>query len=81
MLFLIILTIANNHYAERKLRNIDRVKKEVTDYKAQYLNLKQSAESGLTESSLAKDLEAQHIKPNSLKLKKITITKDPKEKK
>jgi uncharacterized membrane-anchored protein YhcB (DUF1043 family) len=75
LILVIILTIANSHYAERKLRNIDKVKKEVTDYKAQYLNLKQSVESGLTESTLAKDLEQQQIKPNTARLKKITVAK------
>jgi uncharacterized membrane-anchored protein YhcB (DUF1043 family) len=72
---LILLYIANAHFVERKLRNIDRVKHEVLDYKAQYLNLKQSIESGMTESTLTKELEEQQIKPNSAKLVKLSIGK------
>jgi hypothetical protein len=78
---LILLYIGNAHFVERKLRNIDKVKHEVLDYKAQYLNLKQSIESGMTESTLTKELEQQQIKPNSAKLVKLTIGKREIEKK
>ncbi len=73
VVLLVLFYIANAHYSERKLRNIDRVKKEVNDYKAQYLNLKQSMMSGSTQSEFAKRLEPQKIQPLSEVPKKLTI--------
>jgi hypothetical protein len=76
---LVVIYIANAHYSERKLRKIDKIKKEVTDYKAQYLNLKQSMMSGSTQSEFAKRLETQKIQPLNEVPKKLTIvTKEDK---
>jgi len=59
-----LVYIANAHKAERKMRRIEDLKKEVKDAKYNYMKVKQEIMHPTTESELAKDLEASGLKPN-----------------
>jgi hypothetical protein len=72
--FLGLVYIYNAHTAERSLRRIDKLKKEVMDSKWQYMNLKQELMYGSTQSQLAKKLETQQILPLETVPKKLTIS-------
>ncbi|HRD06556.1 MAG: FtsL-like putative cell division protein [Saprospiraceae bacterium] len=74
--FLGIVYIYNAHTAERSLRKIDRLKKEVMDDKWQYMNLKQELMYGSTQSQLAKNLEQKQILPLAKLPHKIVVGKE-----
>lgn len=76
--FLGIVYINNAHTAERSLRKIDRLKKEVMDDKWQYMNLKQELMYGSTQSQLAKNLEEKQILPLAKLPRKIVVDKEGK---
>ncbi len=68
--FIILLTllsvvyIFNTHTAERKLRSISALGKEVEDAKSQYQEVKSDINFQCTESQLAKLLERDGLKKN-----------------
>lgn len=63
--FLAVVYIYNAHTSERSLREIDVLRKEVKDYRWQYMDLKQELMYGSTQSQLAKNLEETGVKPIS----------------
>jgi hypothetical protein len=74
--FLGLVYIYNAHTSERSLRRIDKLKKEVMDEKWQYMNLKQELMYGSTQSQLAKNLQAQEIKPLGKLPKKLQVSQE-----
>ena len=60
-----VMYIANAHQAERKLRKIVQLKKEVEEAKSGYQEVKSDIMFKCTESQLAKSLEEKGIKKNS----------------
>ncbi len=71
-----LLYIANAHFSERSLRRIDKMKKEVMDYKGQYMNIRQQLMYGSTQSQLAKHLETKNIKPLAQLPKKLSLPEE-----
>jgi len=60
-----LLYIANAHRGERKLRKINKLRKEVNDAKANYQEVKSETTYNTTESQLIKKLEPQGLKMNT----------------
>lgn len=73
--FLGIVYIYNAHTAERSLREINQLKREVNDYKLQYMNLKQELMFGSTQSQLVKNLKEKEILPLAELPHKIVVDK------
>jgi hypothetical protein len=71
-----LVYIANAHFSERSLRKMDKMKKEVMDYKGQYMNIRQQLMYGSTQSQLAKHLENKNIKPLAQPPKKLTLSNE-----
>ena len=61
---LALIYIANSHKAERKLRDISRLKKEVADAKAKFQLVKSQNTYNTTQSQLKKQLESEGLKIN-----------------
>ncbi len=59
-----VIYIANAHQAERKLRKISHLEKEVEDAKSEYQEVKSDIIFKCTESQLAKNLEGKGLKKN-----------------
>lgn len=65
-----VFYIMNAHAAERSIRKIDALKKEVNDYRWQSMSLEQELMYESTQSQLTKNLEEKGLKPlNKLPLK------------
>ncbi|HMS68867.1 MAG: hypothetical protein IPL23_25095 [Saprospiraceae bacterium] len=65
-----VVYIFNAHSAERAIRKIDSLKKEVNDYRWQAMTLEQELMYQSTQSQLTKNLEEKGLKPlNKLPLK------------
>jgi len=60
-----LLYIANAHRGERKLRKINKLRKEVDDAKANFQEVKSETTYNTTESQLIKKLEPQGLKMNT----------------
>ncbi len=60
---LAIVYIYNAHSSERALRKMDALKKEVKDYRWQYMNLKQELMYGSTQSQLTESLKELGLQP------------------
>ena len=65
--------IYNSHASERNLREIDALKKEVKDYRWQYMNLKQELMYGSTQSQLTDNLKELELQPLGVTPKKLVI--------
>ncbi|MBT8190568.1 MAG: hypothetical protein HKO89_05675 [Saprospiraceae bacterium] len=61
---LCVIYIFNTHKAEKKLRKISHLKKEVEDAKSEYQEVKSDIIYKCTESQLAKSLENKGLKKN-----------------
>ncbi len=59
-----VLYIFNQHKAEKKMREIEVLKREVSDAKHQYHKIKNEIMYHSTESQLAKDLKKENLKSN-----------------
>ena len=65
-----VVYIYNAHSAEWSIRRIDSLKKEVSDYRWQSMDLEQDLMYESTQSQLTKNLEEKGLKPlNKLPLK------------
>ena len=60
-----LIYIANAHKAERKLRKISKLKKEVNEAKANYQQVKSENTFNTTQSQLSKRLESEGLKINT----------------
>ncbi|MFN6945245.1 MAG: FtsL-like putative cell division protein [Cytophagaceae bacterium] len=73
--FFLVLYIGNTHYAERTIRQIDKLKVEVEDLRADYTTLKAELMFASKQSEVAKKTAPHGIKeslkpPYKLKVKK-----------
>jgi hypothetical protein len=73
-----VVYIFNAHSAERSLRKIDALKKEVKDYQWEHLSLKQELMYGGTQSQLGLKLKDSGLRP--LESTPKTLSADPKKK-
>ena len=78
LVILALMYIYNAHSSERALRQMDALKKEVKDYRWQYMNLKQDIIYGSTQSQLTDNLKELDIKPGGnapKRLKRMDVDK------
>ena len=73
---LAVIYIFNSHASERSLRQMDALKKEVNDYRWQYMNLKQELMYGSTQSQLSDNLRESGLKPLGVTPKKLVVTEE-----
>jgi len=71
-----ILFITNNYMIENKMRNINRLQKEVNEYRYEYITLKSDLMTLSRQSKLSKKLEKMGIKENTEPVKTIIIYTD-----
>ncbi|MEM6359213.1 MAG: FtsL-like putative cell division protein [Bacteroidota bacterium] len=69
-----IFYIGNSHYAEKNIRKIDAMKKEIEDLRADYTTLKADYMYASKQSEVAKKVEKLGIKESLRPPEKITIT-------
>ncbi len=60
-----VVYISNAHHAERKLRVINKLQKEVADAKAKYQKVKSEINYESTESQMARALNKKGLKRNT----------------
>ena len=70
-----IFYIGNSHYAERNIREIDRLKKEVEDLRADYTTLKADYMFGSKQSEVAKSVKKLGIVESLQPPEKIEVKK------
>ena len=70
---LAVVYIFNAHASERSLRELDALKKEVKDYRWQYMNLKQELMYGSTQSQLSDKLKEEELVPLGTVPKKLKV--------
>lgn len=71
--FLGIIYIANTHAAERKMRDMQVLRKEIKEAKWEYINIQQKMMYGSTQSQLQKKLKDEEIKENRSVPEKIIL--------
>ena len=74
--FLAFIYIANNYYAEAKIRDINHLRKELKEINYEYITSKSKLEELSKQSQLAKRLEKKGIKESTKPVKTIKVTKD-----
>jgi hypothetical protein len=79
--FLAILYIANRHYAERTVRQIDRLGREVKEMNWDYKSLSADLMKMTTQSEIAKKIDTMGLKERTEPPIKIMISNDTKKKK
>ena len=76
LLFLALLAmlfITNNYMIENKMRNINRLQKEVNEYRYKFITIKSDLMTLSRQSKLSKKLENMGIKENTEPVKTIII--------
>lgn len=71
IMFLAIIYIANNYYAERNIREINKLNKEINELRAEYITIKAELMFKSNQTELAKKLEQYGIKESVVPPKKI----------
>jgi hypothetical protein len=74
--FLAFIYIANNYYAEAKIRDINHLRKELKEINYEYITSKSKVEELSKQSQLAKRLEEKGIKESTQPVKTIRVPKD-----
>jgi hypothetical protein len=74
--FLLIIYIGNNHYAERTIRQIDQLKVEVEDLRADYTTLKAEYMYSSKQSEVSKNIAEKGVVESSVPPFKVKIDKD-----
>lgn len=69
--FIAFIYIANNFYAERKVRNISKIQKELKEIKYEYISTKSRLMQLSKQSQVAKKLEGTGIKESTEPVKII----------
>lgn len=69
--FLVIVYIANAHYAEKQVNEIQRLQKEVKDLRWQYMSIKSNLMFNSKQSQVAKSVKPYDLKIRSKKPKKV----------
>jgi len=74
--FITIIYIGNNHYAERTIKQIDQLKVEVEDLRADYTTLKAEYMYSSKQSEVSKNIAPQGVVESSVPPYKIEIEED-----
>ncbi len=74
--FITIIYIGNNHYAERTIRQIDQLKLEVEDLRADYTTLKADYMYSSKQSEVSKNIAPQGLIESSVPPFKLQIETD-----
>lgn len=74
--FLAFVYIANNYYAESKIRNINQLRKELKEINFEYITSKSKLEELSKQSQLAKKLENSGIHESTEPVKTINLKKE-----
>jgi len=74
--FLAFIYIANNYYAEGKVRNISKLQKELKEIKYEHISTKSKLMQLSKQSQIAKKIEPTGIKESTEPVKIIRIEKD-----
>ncbi|MEM6524026.1 MAG: FtsL-like putative cell division protein [Bacteroidota bacterium] len=69
-----IFYIGNSHYAEKNIRKIDALKKEIEDLRADYTDLKADYMYASKQSEVAKKVEKLGVKESLRPPEKIVVT-------
>ncbi len=73
---LLLLYIGNNHQAEKSVRKIDRLEKEVEDLRADYTTLKAEYMLSGKQSEVAETVEAMGLKESLVPPNKIVVKEE-----
>ena len=73
--FLAFVYIANNYYAERKIRNINKIQKELKEIKYEHISTKSKLMQISKQSQIAKKMESTGIKESTEPVKIIKVKK------
>lgn len=73
-----LVYIANNHYAEKKVRQIEKMKAEVKTLKWEYWSLRSEIMHGSTQSELSRKVEMYGLQSPEDSPKRITVAAAPK---
>jgi hypothetical protein len=71
--FLAFIYIANNYYAERKIREINRLRKELKEIRYEYITTKSRLTEMTRQSQLVRQLDQSGLKENTEPIKTILI--------
>lgn len=74
--FLAFIYIANNYYAEAKIRNINNLRKELKEINFEYITTKSKLEDLSKQSNLSKRLEKSGLNESTEPVKTIRIKND-----
>jgi len=73
--FLLIIYIANAHYSEKQVLEIQQLQKEVKELRWRYMSIKSEMMYDTKQSEVAKSVDEQGLKIRSRKPKKLIIDK------
>ena len=73
--FLVLFYIANAHYAEKKIREIQVKQKEIKHLRWQYMSIKTENMYNTKQSELVKNVESSELRISNVKPRKIIIKK------
>ncbi len=71
--FLAFIYIANNYYAEKNIREINKLRKEIKELRYEYINVKTKLLQIEKQSQIAKILEKKGIKKNNQPVKILEV--------
>jgi hypothetical protein len=74
-----IFYIGNIHYADKKVRNLDKLKLEVDDLRAEYITIRANYEYDGKQSEVARKVAAMGLQESSAPPYKITVKAEKKE--
>ena len=75
--FLALIYIANAHYAEKKVREIQALQHEIKELRWRYMAARADLMYSLKESEVAKAVEPLGLKPIKGKMKKVIVEEAP----
>ncbi len=70
---LAIIYIANTHYSEKKIKQIQTLEAELKQYRWQYMALKSEVMYNTKQSEISKSVKDQGLKQNQRKPKKVIV--------
>ena len=73
LIFLIIIYIANAHYAEVKVKNIQLAQKQIKELRWNYMTLRSQLMQNTQQSGMAKEVAPYGLSMSSRVPKKITV--------
>jgi len=74
--FLVLIYIANAHYSERKVRQIQGMKKELKELRWEYMALKSELTFNSRKSQVSRAVEPQGLEPPKGRPKKIVVKRN-----